>query len=76
MRITDGQIKALQEELYADLVDILVKKWNYTTEQALDTLYNSETFERIEDPSTGQYYQSSGYVYSYLDDELTKGTFE
>ena len=45
-------------------------------EQALDMYYNSETFERLSDPSTGLYYQSPGYVYDYLRNELTTGKMQ
>ncbi len=76
MKLTAGQIKMMQEDLYADLVEILMQKWNYSQEEALDTLYNSETFERVEDKKSGLYYQSPGYVYSYLESEMTKGVFE
>jgi len=33
-------------------------------------LYTSETFDRLQDESTGLYYQSPGYVYSFLLNEL------
>ena len=29
-------------------------------------------FEKLSDPKTGLYFQSSGYVYSYLEEELDK----
>ena len=40
-------------------------------QEAIDVLYTSETFERLQDDSTGLYYQSPGYVYSFLQNELT-----
>lgn len=42
-------------------------------ERGTDVLYNSETFERLNDPATGLYYQSVGYVYEYLNNELKTG---
>ncbi len=41
-----------------------------TIEQALSTVINSDTFERLQDDATGLYYQSPGYVYSFLENEL------
>ena len=41
-----------------------------TMEQALTTVINSETYQRLQDDATGLYYQSSGYVYSFLENEL------
>ena len=46
MRLTDGQVKMMQEEMYAELIQILMEKYAYTMKQAMDALYNSETFAR------------------------------
>jgi hypothetical protein len=41
-----------------------------TIEQALATVINSETYQRLQRDATGLYYQSLGYVYSFLQNEL------
>ena len=41
-----------------------------TMEQALSTVINSETYRRLLRDATGLYYQSPGYVYSFLENEL------
>ena len=41
-----------------------------TIEQALSTVINSDTYQRLQDDATGLYYQSPGYVYSFLENEL------
>ena len=71
MKLTKGQIKMMQEDMYAELIQILMEKYSYTLEKAMDTLYNSETFARLQDADTGLYYQSPGYVYSFLNSELS-----
>ena len=71
MKLTEGQIKMMQEDMYAELIQILMEKYGYTLEKAMDTLYNSETFARWQDANTGLYYQSPGYVYSFLNSELS-----
>ena len=71
MKLTEGQIKMMQEDMYAELIQILMEKYGYTLEKAMDTLYNSETFARLQDANTGLYYQSPGYVYSFLNSELS-----
>ncbi len=71
MKLTEGQIKMMQEDMYAELIQILMVKYGYTLEKAMDTLYNSETFARLQDANTGLYYQSPGYVYSFLNSELS-----
>ena len=38
--------------------------------EAFDAVYNSRLFLKLNNPKTGLYFQSSGYVYSYLESEL------
>ena len=69
-RITPQQIQILKDDLCTESAGFLMDDYNYTPQQAIDILYTSETFERIQDDSTGLYYQSPGYVYSFLQNEL------
>lgn len=73
MRLKPEQITLLQEDLCAELVEILMEEWHYSMQEALGVLYNSDTFALIQDVETGLYYQSCGYVYSFLEEELKKG---
>ncbi|MBQ0062289.1 MAG: hypothetical protein KBT15_11040 [Bacteroidales bacterium] len=59
------------ECLTTDLAKILIEDYGYTLESALDTLYKSRTYEKIERESTGLYFQSSIYVMDYLKEELS-----
>lgn len=72
MKLTKDQIEIMKEDQSAELIDLLMKNRQYSLDQAMDVLYNSETFSRLEDDNTGFYYQSPGYVYSYLDEEISK----
>ncbi len=65
----------MQEDLSIKLIQILIEEWQYDMTEALNVFYNSETFERLSNPDTGLYYQSEGYVYDYLKNELTTGKF-
>ena len=47
-----------------------------TIEQALATVINSETYQRLQRDATGLYYQSPRYVYSFLKSELTTGSIK
>ena len=47
-------------------------EFHLTPQEAIDMLYTSETFDRLQDDATGLYYQSAGYVYSFLHNELTR----
>lgn len=73
MRLKPEQKNILKEELCAELVEILMDEWHYSMQEALGVLYNSDTFALIQDEGSGLYYQSSGYVYTFLDEELKTG---
>ena len=45
-----------------------------TMEQALTTVINSDTYQRLQRDATGLYHQSPRYVYSFLDSELKTGS--
>ena len=47
----------------------------YDLSTAIKELYNSETFAKLSDESTGLYIESSAYVYEILKRELTFGKF-
>lgn len=59
--------------LTRDVLDILVEERGMNLSIAFDTLYNSETYEKLMNPASGLYFQSPRYVLSYLDKELTQG---
>lgn len=63
----------MQEALSAELVEMLMEEWHCSMEEALDMYYNSDTFDRLSEPFTGLYYQSAGYVYDFLQNELRTG---
>ena len=68
--LTEGQIQCMKEDMTAELAQILIEEQHYSMEKALDIVYNSATFRNLRNSATGFYYQSVGYVYSYLQDEL------
>lgn len=68
-----ADFKYLTEAMAADLAMLLSTDFNMSIPEALDTLYNSVTYEKLLDPRTGLYFQSAGYVYSFLKNEVTTG---
>ena len=60
------QIECLTHEL----VEMLMDEQGMSMEQAMDTLYSSHTFEKIENANTGLFYQSAVYVMDMLREEL------
>lgn len=67
------EFKYLKEGVTTDLAELLMKDYQLDMQSALTTLYESDTYAKLSDPSTGLYFQSSLYIYSYLQAELRTG---
>ena len=61
------------EELIKELALRLIEDRGMTMKQALDTIYNSETYSKIIDARTSLFSQSTVYVYSILETEILTG---
>ena len=55
MNVSQVEFQNMKEDIVKDMISRLME----------------ELFEKLSDPKTGLYFQSSGYVYSYLLDELS-----
>ncbi len=66
------RVEFLKLKLTEELVAILVEERGLSIEAAFATLYHSSTYAKLSDPNTQLYYQSAGYVYSLLEEELAK----
>ena len=58
------------EHLTHQLVEMLMDERGMTMEQAMDTIYSSHTFEKVENARTGLFFQSAVYVMDMLNEEL------
>jgi hypothetical protein len=72
MTLTREQKQLMKDDICVELAGYLMDDYHCSREEAIDMLYTSDTFERLQDDATGLYYQSPGYVYSFLDNELKK----
>lgn len=72
-KLTAGQISIMINARIKDMAMWLMEDFKYSLEEALDCVYNSELFEKLQDLETGLYYESSGYSYELLKDELKYG---
>ena len=70
MNVSQAEFQNMKEEIVKDLISRLMEERGLTMQEAFDKVYNSRLFEKLNDPQTGLYFQSSGYVYSYLQEEL------
>ena len=61
------------EEISKDIVLLLMEERDMSLEEAMRTLYTSDTYDRLSNLRTGLYTQSTAYVYEYLEKELTTG---
>ncbi len=64
------------EGMTRDLAVMLMERRGMSMPSALDTLYNSETYEKLSNPRSGLYFQSPGYVYDFLDKEIEYGKMQ
>jgi len=65
-KLTSGQISIMVNAQIKDMATWLMEDFKYSLEEALDCVYNSELFEKLQDLSTGLYYQISSYNYELL----------
>lgn len=61
------------ECISTELTQMLMERYGWDIKKALDELYASETFSRLNDPACGLYYESAVYVFSYLQNEIENG---
>lgn len=55
---------------------LMEREPSLSMEQALSIVINSDTYQRLLDDRTRLYYQSPGYVFSFLDSELKTGSIK
>ena len=72
---------SIQEQMKLDMtknlaVLLMEENPDLTMEQALSIVLNSDTYQRLQNDSTHLFYQSSRYVYDFLDKELKTGKME
>ena len=72
MNVSQAEFQNMKEEIVKDMISRLMDERGLTMQQAFDVVYTSRLFEKLDNPATGLYFQSSGYVYSFLQDELDK----
>ena len=66
----------LVESLGKELIEMLMSDHGWDLQKYMDVLYSSETFAKLEDERSGLYYQGAIYVYSFLKQEIEKGTID
>ena len=74
--VTKAHIKEyLVNRAVDEMTKYLIEDNNNSIADALDIVYNSVTFQKLEDAETGLYEQSPAYIYELLDKEYKTGRF-
>ena len=72
MNVSQAEFQNMKEEIVKDLIARLMDECGLSLQQAFDAVYTSRLFEKLSNPKTGLFFQSSGYVYSFLTEELDR----
>ena len=70
MKVSQADFQNMKQEIVKDMICRLMDEHGLSMEQAFDAVYTSRLFEKLNNPKTGLFFQSSGYVYSFLTEEL------
>jgi hypothetical protein len=70
MNVSNQEFQFMTEGVTSDLIQLLMDREHYTLPQAVDAVYNSSIYSALQRPTSRLYFQSSGYVYQYLEKEL------
>ncbi len=65
--------QAMMNDMARELALLLIEDYHMTMGEALDMVFNSDTYEKLVDERTGLYFQSPRYVYDFLKNELLTG---
>ncbi|MBO7572865.1 MAG: hypothetical protein J6T48_12010 [Bacteroidales bacterium] len=66
----NGKETFMVETLTSQLIARLMEERSLTMREAMDVVYNSQTFAALNNLNTGLYFQSPAYVYDVLEEEL------
>lgn len=61
------------ECLATELTEMLMVRYGWPLQRALDELYASTTFAKLNDPECGLYYQGAVYIFQFLKSEIEIG---
>ena len=64
------------ECLTSELAEMLMNEYGWDIRRALDELYSSTTYHKLNDPECGLYYQSSVFIFQFLKNEIETGRLD
>ena len=72
MNVSEQEFRFMTEEITSDLIQLLMDREHQSLPHAVESVYGSNIYNALLRPKSGLYSQSSGYVFSLLEDELKK----
>lgn len=67
-----SDIEYMNECMTRDVISMLVEKKGLAISDAMELFYNSQTFDKLNDPKSGLYFQSPVYVFDALEQEMAR----
>ena len=71
MNVSEQEFNYMTEGITSDLIQLLMDRRRYTLPQAVEIIYDSNIYKALLRPTSNLYSQSSGYVYSLMEDEMS-----
>lgn len=71
MKVSEQEFKFMTEGITSDLIQLLMDREHQTLPLAVEAVYGSNIYSALLRPASGLYAQSSGYVFSLLEHELS-----
>lgn len=70
MRLTKAQLQFIINSDVERMAQYLIEGNGVTIINALDMIYNSQIYQKLQDRKTGLYLYSPAYIYNYLKEEV------
>lgn len=70
MNVSEQEFKFMVEDITSDLIQLLMNRKHYSLPNAVEAVYGSNIYNALLRPTSGLYTQSSGYIYSLLENDL------
>lgn len=70
MKLNENQFQFIINSNVEQIAFYLQEDYELSVIEALDKIYNSKIYDKLQNPQTGLYLQSPDYIYDYLKAEM------
>ena len=70
MKLNENQFQFIINSSVEQIAFYLQEDYELSVIEALDKIYNSKIYDKLQNPQTGLYLQSPDYIYDYLKAEI------